>query len=182
MNREIVVARYKEDVSWLLSVAGFACTILDKSDDIHEPWNGRLRNVGRESNTYLHWIVNALTGSSPMPDEVVFCQGRPFDHDPKFMVHLADDSVRHYGDIYICTPDGGPHMGDAFLHEYCRVFGLPILPQYKFVAGAQFRLSAEQIKARPLEFYEGLLAITKLQPRAPYSLERLWGVIFGLRL
>lgn len=182
MNRTIVVARHKEDTGWLDSVHGLIPVVYDKSADVDEPWNWKLKNIGFEANTYLHWIVDSLSGNAPMPDEVVFCQGNPFDHDPDFLLHLQDESVRHYGPVLTCPPNGGPGMLDGMLDEYCRVFGLPVQSEYRFIAGAQFRVTRDQITAHPLAFYEALLAITKLDPRSPYKLERLWPLIFRIPL
>lgn len=180
---EIVVARCNEDVQWVNNIQDWYYYVYNKGESYAGlPSYRLLNNIGREAHTYLEWIVEAISCSSPLPDEVVFCQGHPFDHDPAFIAHLSDDSVRHYGPVMDCTPDGGPHMGDGMLHEYCHVLGLPIQPSYRFVAGAQFRLRAEQITAHPLAFYEALLAITKIDHRSPYRLERLWGLIFGLVL
>ncbi len=173
------MACHTENLKWLEQVPdGWVKIIYSKGDT--SGFNA-LPNIGREAHTYLHEIVVHYefykSGS-----EVVFCQGNPFDHDPNFIAHLSDDSVRSYGMVMDCTPDGGPHMADAFLHEYCQVFDLPILPRYPFVAGAQFRVRGEQITARPRAFYEALLALTLIKPRAPYSLERLFPTIFGLAL
>ncbi len=174
----LVVASYTEDLEWIPKVPdGWVKVIYSKGDKGFVA----LPNVGREAHTYLHDIVThyAFYKSGA---EAVFCQGNPFDHDPDFIAHLSDASIRAYGMVMDCAPDGGPHMADAFLHEYCRVFDLPIQTRYRFVAGAQFRVRGEQITAHPLAFYEALLALTKIKPRAPYSLERLWGTIFGLDL
>jgi hypothetical protein len=180
--RTIVVAKFNEDVSWLLQLNGWACEIWDKGRDVHEPYNWKLRNVGREAHTYLHWIVGALKGPRKLPEEVVFCQGNPFDHDRDFIAHLNDPAFAFFGAVSGCPSSGEPHMGDAILDDYCRVLGLPVQPEYKFVAGAQYRLTAKQIRSRPLAFYECLLALTKLENKAPWSLERLWPAIWGIDL
>lgn len=92
---ELVIARYKEDVSWLGEV-GFPAIVYDKSGKIAEPAeqdaplsSGNvlsgvppfttipLPNIGRESHTYLHHI---LTRYPEFPDYTVFLQGSPFFH------------------------------------------------------------------------------------------------------
>jgi len=172
----MVVAVYEEDISWL--------------DNVPNDWikmiysKGRtgfqaLPNIGREANTYLHAIVAHYKWFTT-GNEVLFCQGNPHDHDPRFLANIQDESIRHFGIPMNCSPSGGEHMTDADLHEYCRVFGLPVQDNYRFSTGAQLRLHGHQIAAHPIEFYQALLAITTFRPRSPYSLERLFPTIFGV--
>ncbi|WP_236615104.1 DUF3431 domain-containing protein [Desulfovibrio sp. X2] len=85
---EIVVARYREDVSWTaaLAAAGAAVTVYDKGGDnggsaaaggAAGPARIPLPNTGREAHTYLHHI---LARWPDFPEYTVFCQGWPFDH------------------------------------------------------------------------------------------------------
>lgn len=174
----LIVAKYREDIGWLDGIPdGFEVCVGNKGDEIHEARN--MLNIGREANTYLDFIVKCYRR---LRGDLVLCQGNPFDHDKDFIAHLGDESVRWYGPISGCPSSGEPHMDDAYLDEHCRVLGLPILGDYKFVAGAQYRLTAGQIHSRPLEFYKALLALTFINPRAPYVLERLWPSIWGIEL
>ncbi len=76
---ELVVARYREDLRWTRRVPP-ACrvTVYDKGGGGKGP--GQLPNVGREAHSYLHHIV---THYDELADVTVFCQGRPFDHEPR---------------------------------------------------------------------------------------------------
>lgn len=177
--KTLVVAKFKEDTGWTEKVKDFEIDVFDKGADNHAPWNGTLENVGREANTYLEFIVEAIEGNAVFPDEVVFCQGNPFAHDPDFLKHLNDESVRTFGEWWTCDAKTDLHWADSNLDEYCKVFGLPVQTTYHFTMGAQFRVTVEQINARPLAFYEALLALTKFSDRAPFILERLWPIIFG---
>lgn len=175
--RYLFVAKFNEDTSWLSQVPpGWVKIEFSKGGE----W-ASLPNVGREAHTFLHAIVTNYEWFKN-GEEAVFCQGNPFDHDRDFIAHLGDPSVRWYGAISGCPSSGEPHMGGALLDEYCRILVLPIQDDYKFVAGAQYRLTGEQIRSRPLAFYQCLLGLTQLENKSPWSLERLWPLIWGIEL
>lgn len=175
-NPCFVVARHSEDVSWLESIPfDHRLMLFDKSEE-PDPRAIRLENFGREANTYLRFITEYY---DRIKGDVIFCQGNPFDHCPDFTAWLQDESVRLYGDVLDCTI-GGSYDQRSLVHEYCRVFGLPVQSSYRFVAGAQFRVTAEQIHVRPREFYTALFWATFVDPEAAYTLERLWPTIFGI--
>ncbi|MEP6671435.1 MAG: DUF3431 domain-containing protein [Chthoniobacter sp.] len=190
-SKAIVVAHFREDLSWLADLSDeWIVWLYHKSPDhATAPPGGRepqskpmlLPNIGREAHTYLYHIVQHY---DDLKGEIVFCQGNPFPHDRKFIHHLACDEVRWYGRICECDIHGNPHwVGAKFLaSEYCRVFGLPIPDSYRFVSGAQYRLHAEQIKKRPRKFYETLLAVSEIQRDHPWNLERLWPIIWNVPL
>ncbi len=174
----IVIARFKENIDWVFARHFTASYIYDKSGS-SDSYSKPLINIGREANTFLFHVVRSY---KYLEGDTVFCQGNPFAHEPHFIEKLNDPECRFYGGISGCPSSGYPHMDDAYLDEHCRVLGLPIQAEYRFSMGAQYRVSAEQIHARPVEFYECLLALTKLMPRLPYCLERLWPIIWGIEL
>jgi Protein of unknown function (DUF3431) len=75
MTVEIVIAKYKEDVSWTQRLTQHY-TIYDKSND---PifYSYRLPNIGREPHTYLYHIIKNYDN---LADITVFLQGDPVDH------------------------------------------------------------------------------------------------------
>lgn len=71
----VIIARYREDVSWADEL-GFDHVVYDKSGDPVQ--NARpLPNIGREAHTYFSHIVAEYDRLAPMN---VFLQGDPFDH------------------------------------------------------------------------------------------------------
>lgn len=89
-SHTLVVARYKEDVSWVERVPdGFRVAIYNKGGPL--PPLARdgvevigLENVGREAETYLrHLMEHPPTGVRG--GYTVFCQGDPFEHSPDFL-------------------------------------------------------------------------------------------------
>lgn len=86
-----VVARYKEDVSWLNDLPRDARIYLyNKGPDIEPGVLSRevtlvnLPNAGRESATYMHHLMHRFDESEG--EFTVFTQGDPFEHAP----HLLD--------------------------------------------------------------------------------------------
>lgn len=80
VSKHLVVAKYKEDVSWLKQVR-IPYTVYDKSD---KPmmYSFRLPNVGREAHTYLYHIVENY---DRLPEVVIFSQGDPLSHTRNFV-------------------------------------------------------------------------------------------------
>jgi hypothetical protein len=126
----LVVARYREDISWLAQT-GFPALVYDKSEDGRDatvipagssaPSQIRvasLPNIGRESHTYLHHI---LCHYPDFPDYTVFLQGAPFFHMEedttpqglaRMILNLAARNVRFKGLAYYrirCDRLGNPH-------------------------------------------------------------------------
>lgn len=91
----LVVARYSEDLDWLLHVAeDIRIVLYNKGAEIENPeilakcWHvEELPNMGRESDTYLHHLQNYSHG--PDDEWTIFCQGDPFPHSP-WLLHLFD--------------------------------------------------------------------------------------------
>ncbi len=183
MKTLVVAANNNEDTTWL--------------DKVPQEWFVQLftnyRPAGREADTYLGWIVVKY---DTLPDEVVLCHGHPFDHNPDFIAHLDDPNIRYYGMTEHCDPVGMPRVEWCELDAWCRVLGLPVQTRYQFVAGAQYRLTKEQIQSRSLDFYKTLYYLTKIQEdrsdyephwnvpesRSAYVLERIWPLIWNVKL
>ncbi len=97
----LVVARYMEDLSWLLKVSaditvvvynkGLKLTdkaVLGRIDSLKQ-----LRNQGRESDTYLHHLM--VREDSDPNGWTAFSQGDPFTHSPDFL-KLLESHVRKF--------------------------------------------------------------------------------------
>lgn len=176
----VVAANNHESTDWLVHVTGWKVKVFD-----------HYRPAGRETDTYLNYICY-----NEWPDELVLCHGCPFDHDPHFIDHLSNPDVRYYGMTEHCDPVGMPRVEWCELDAWCRILGLPIQTQYHFVAGAQYRLTKEQLAVRSLDFYKALYYLTKIQEnrtgfephwnvpesRSAYVLERIWPLIWNVKL
>lgn len=111
-NATLVVARYKEDLTWLTEVdPGVRVLVYNKGPSIKEPAIlrridklGKLPNKGREADTYL---AHLTSGRTPEDGEfTIFCQGEPFLHSPDFLELLAQRS--HWGEIQALTAGYDP--------------------------------------------------------------------------
>lgn len=102
----IVIARYKEDVSWIARIPDdFEIFLYNKGDPIHDPAVLAKAhhvidrpNFGRESETYLHHMLNHRRDDD---DFTVFTQGDPFEHSPDFFALL--DNWRDWADLQPLT-------------------------------------------------------------------------------
>ncbi|MCZ7569853.1 MAG: DUF3431 domain-containing protein [Ardenticatenaceae bacterium] len=188
---EIVIARYREDVSWARRLP-YRVTIYDKGGD----WRGgiRLPNVGRESHTYLYHIV---TRYERLADATVFLQGDPFPHRPDLREALETligtperlatfCSRTHYAELsaFRITFDGrgGPHHPWLPLAEmYADLFGEVCPPLLVCRANGLFAASRSRIHQRPRTFYVRCCEMLShdRDPLEGYVFERLWHVIFG---
>jgi hypothetical protein len=83
MKTEIVIARYNESLDWLNKLPkNIKITIYNKgNDNIKFPFI-KLPNIGRESHTYIHHIINNY---DKLADQTIFCQGDSIFHSPDFL-------------------------------------------------------------------------------------------------
>ena len=103
---DLVIARYEEDLRWVLDVPGHMRVIVyNKGDAIADAEVleridvlARLDNTGRESETYL---AHLRSGRSREADRVVFTQGDPFPHSPDFMELLKNN--HRWSDVQALT-------------------------------------------------------------------------------
>lgn len=205
MTSEMVVARFRENFSWtkdprLLDYG--AILVYDKSGT-PTPGTIPLPNEGREAHTYLTYI---LIHYDHLPDWVTFCQGNPFDHAPHFLSQAKlcgkMPEVTFFGTWLQCDALGRPHCD----RNPDGTFGLPLgeitamlMPEHKdkrmweFCAGACFRVSRKSILARPLSFYQRMVALgyedgwpgldvwgreKKVHWDMAHCYERLWQLVF----
>lgn len=174
----IVIARFNEDDAWISQLKGYAVFVYAKGT-YSAWWSTRLPNKGREAHTFLHHII---TYYHCIQSDTIFCQGDPFPHDPNFIANIENESVKYYGQLLKCNPHGLPHCDWTPLHPYCELLGLPKKDEYKFVAGAQYRVTSDQIRSRPVEFYKALIGLADTHEVFAWCVERLFVEIFNLEL
>lgn len=76
---DIVVARYNENVNWIDCVCEnrYNIFVYNKGSDSIPQEYMKIKNVGREAQTYLQYII---TNYNNLPRAVIFLQGDPFAH------------------------------------------------------------------------------------------------------
>ena len=165
----IVIAKYNENTEWIKDLpTDIQVYLYTKNIDIP--------NSGRESSTYLHHIVEHY---DDLTDEIIFCQGNPFDHCPDFLIRIQTDNT--FGIIAQCDGNGMPNHKLPVCMFSDVLLGF-ILETYTFIAGAQFKVKRTDILKRPKAFYEHALIVANQYPIAPFVFERVWNYIFFMKL
>lgn len=88
MNYKIIIARYNENIDWLNSLID-KCVIYNKGDKLNISNEIPLNNVGRESHTYLHYIISNYEN---LPEIVLFSQAKISDH-------IKEDSILYFNKL-----------------------------------------------------------------------------------
>lgn len=192
MERQLVVAWYREDLSWLTEQGLNSEAVVYSKGGLEHPPNFTifdLPNIGREAHTYLYHIVENYDN---LADVTIFTQANPFDHSPDFCNLLPSVSSTHFTWLGIY-----PHpiykqclhnrqMYDRYLPDIAEGLNLiDKLPEvYFFQAGALFSVPKETILRHPKEFYQkGLTFFADDEPNdvspAAHGYERLWEYIFN---
>ncbi len=199
---ELVVARYREGVAWTGNVPEtLRVSIYDKGGDLDPATVPRaqircLENVGFEAHTYLHHILQRYDTLPPLS---VFCQGHPFDHVHDLHPFLRGlvagtesvDAFRWLGFIIDSDDPEGCRLFVPWrknedgrklaLHGFCEaLFDAPAKDWSHFYVGAQFAVTAEQIRKRSRAFYERALHLAVSYPDAGACFERVWDRVFDV--
>ena len=190
-HTSIIVARYKENISWLQSLPD--THHVHVYNKFYQDINC-LPNVGRESHTYLHHIIQNYNNLSQYN---IFCQGNPIEHCPNFIHILSSDFKKEANQL----SDGfyslsaivkeGPYANVDYRHP-C---GLPMFyllqlmfdinmgpkDTYQTMYGGQFIVEKSNILFRPIAFYKMLYTILSFDtnPIEGFFMERLWPFIFN---
>jgi hypothetical protein len=95
MSYKIIVARYNEDINWLNSEIS-NCIIYNKGNKLNIENEILLDNVGRESETYLNYIIQNYNN---LPDIVIFTQANIADHkgsnDINYLLNIKNEANQH---------------------------------------------------------------------------------------
>jgi len=199
-NYQIVVARYNENIEWLIPFKDITIVynkgnkdlVLNKFDTIH------LENIGREGHTYLYHIINNYDN---LANKTIFFQGKIDDHKildiedyfndmegfiGKFKLFKADDLknyIKHFGKWKIDYENG--NMKRSLYTPYDWIFNIIGVTNDKefinIVWGANFSVSKELILKKPKSFYQNIIKFLDYHknPEEGHYLERSWNMIFN---
>lgn len=206
MKKNLIIARYNEDISWLEEFNEFEIIIYNKGKKLsNKKFKNiiNLSNVGRESHT---WIYHIVENYNKLADITIFLQGKIDDLD--CMVYKNPDkylqNIEKYG--FKASRYGmlGPlhwewHVGIKNNPKYkkawikneiskseigFRKFSKNLFPEIPwFVStsyGGCFAIKKESIRKYDLIFYENLLDILSKHPNPieGHYMERLWCYMF----
>mgnify|MGYP001498681357 CR=1 FL=1 len=108
INKKLIVARYNEDISWTKQV-DFADVIIYNKGADEIPGAILLPNVGRESGTYLRFIIDNYD-SLEKDSLYIFLQGNPFEHWIKFNDLKNCDRPQYLGRRFVEKSGGVPNQ------------------------------------------------------------------------
>jgi len=93
MSYKIIVSRYNENIEWLEKEYE-NCIIYNKGIPLNINNEIILNNVGKESETYLNYIIKNYNN---LPDVIVFTQARISDHrgsdDINYLINLKNEAL-----------------------------------------------------------------------------------------
>lgn len=99
----LIVSRYDEDLNWVNEIVNnnliHSIFIFNKGKEIITSFtNKKIKvfssiNIGREGGTYLDYIINNYYS---LPENLIFTQAFPFEHNEKFLEFLKDDNIPLY--------------------------------------------------------------------------------------
>jgi hypothetical protein len=106
MNKEIIIAKYNEDVSWVDKINKNTKITIYRKDGIPEPINNNntilLENIGREIHSYIHHI---FYNYETLSDYLIFSQGNPFDHFEN-IIDIVNGDVNNWNEHTSLYYDG----------------------------------------------------------------------------
>lgn len=204
----LIIARYREDISWANGVPrGIKTIVYDKNRKNPVVSNlkiERIKNFGRESQTYLHHILNHYDDLS---DWTLFTQGNPFDHSKHFM-HLFHEDIDKSKNISL-RQNGYYGISDCLFElneekqfnvdkkdeadwftvvccsadEIYEIIKMNRPTTHKHNPGAIMLVSKSMILKHPRETYQKLhdLHFRKYTWHTPWSFEICWPSIFSKR-
>lgn len=197
-KKQLVISRYEEQLAWLNNVIHHfdEIVIYNKgksnlnisSEKVKEI---KLANVGRESNTYLHHIVDNYSLLSKYA-YIIFSQGDPNKHCADFVSSVINRENYTTKPYYFVRE---PNEKMTFNYEpiaNVHPIGLPVLNFYYHIFCSdqveripQSRNSimivpTKNIRFRSINFYKNLLNFVKsdVNPLEGFIFERLWMPIF----
>lgn len=209
-NIDIVVARYKEDLDWLNTVNLTSIKRIYIYNKNSEPYtlsiipniNALLKdieviiinlpNVGRESHTYLHHIINNYNNFS---ERVMFIQAKFQDHinfdrllNYKNFDYTTDISLvmhfrlyHYYTNLRLNKHD---LTADNWIKKYIEpdIHNILMKNGYYLQNGACFTIDKKSILSRSLASYKELISTINDHdnPEEGHFFERAWYYIFNM--
>lgn len=180
MNKEVVIARYKEDIDWIANIKPHIGIQLYNKHYDSGYGSVTLPNVGKEANTYLKHIVNNYDDLAYM---TYFVKGDPFKNSPKIIEEINGKLDWEF-DLFHCLCEQVETADKDRVGEfYEKLFGKKLIHNIHYGVGAQFLVKKEAIRLNPKEFYEELLEISSMPEYDTNELfECLWRHIFTKKI
>jgi hypothetical protein len=185
---EVVVAKHKEDVSWVEKLK-YKVTIYNKDELDNHLYENNLLNYGKDAQTHLYHIIKNYNNLS---EYTIFLQGHPFDHHCETCVEFINNfdfnkEFHPLGPTYVRDNEGCINQ----TIDYCNKMGIKYELPFMFIGGMQCIVKREVIYRNPVEFYVKLIeSISKTISKSSgpsdgndpniWALEYSWPTIFGV--
>lgn len=193
-QKEIVVAKYDENLDWLRTIRSCKITIYNKGNDVLTK-SVTLPNTGRESHTYFYHIVENYDNLS---DWTFFTQGHPFDHVKDFVeivnnwdrnkpnvINIEDKGFFFSNGVFnvsLKSNESGRPYHSTILNInklWSSIFECKPLKEYEFSAGCIFCIHKDLILKRDKTFYQTCLSLSETIESSPWEYERIMQYIFN---
>jgi hypothetical protein len=203
MDTQIVISRYNEDINWLYLFKDISLIYNKGTNNIDlNIFNVvKLRNVGRESHTYLYHIVNNY---EKLAKNTIFFQGNINDHKVLNMSDYINNNIitayfenipfdkfknkiEHKGKWEKEYNKGLMLKESLTPYEWLKnVIGIIFednIDIIKVVWGANFAVSRDLIKSKPKSFYQNILRYIEhhINPELGHYIERSWYIFFNYK-
>ena len=206
MSTSLIISRYKEDISWLSNHKEFDVFIYNKGPKIRDCEFQKiinLKNVGRESHT---WIYHIISNYDNLSDNNIFLQGSLDDlncmayKQPSDYIKFIDKYgfvASRYGILgpFHWTRNIGIENNPKYKNDWeskkisrseigFRKFAKKLFPKIPlFVStsyGGCFAVKKESIRKYNISFYKNLLTFLNyhINPIEGHYMERLWCYMF----
>jgi hypothetical protein len=164
VKKKVVISRFGESLDWVKQI-NCDYVIFNKGEEIDDLEISpekiiNVPNQGREGETFLRYICENYFDLS---DFTIFVQGNPFDHWPRALEYINDDSFLDPADIVSLGPETSTDRMGGISYP-----GLPIgdfqkmlVPsgepdEIHFTAGAQFIVPKKLIMNKSLSYWKSL--------------------------
>lgn len=202
---KIVVARYNENIGWLAPIMK-SCIICNKGEPLNVSNEVMYENVGRESDTYLRYIIENYDS---LPETVVFTQANIADHkgsnNPNYLLSIGINAYfNSKSNNYYTHHDVGKcycfdrnwnirEEGKYYLHDnyknntpvlfgdwFCKNIQETYPDPIHIYCNAIFAVKKELILKHDVEYYRKLLGEVNhhINPAEGHFMERSWFYIF----
>jgi hypothetical protein len=204
MSYKIIVSRYNENVDWLKGEMK-NCIIYNKGKKLNVDNEIMLENVGRESETYLHYVIKNYNN---LPDVVIFTQAKISDHkgsdDVNYLIQLKNEALQHtksqnffthndIGNDFYWDKDWNFRNGKYYLNDnyknnkpiiFIEWFKNNVSTNYpnpiNIYCNAIFAVKKENIINKPIEYYKKLILEVNhhINSTEGHFFERAWYYVF----
>lgn len=180
MDLLVVVAKYREDTSWVKNLV-HPYVVYNKFEEDNNFYVNNLFNIGREGHTFFHHIVENYNN---LNEYTAFVQGHPFDHCAK-----ALDTINNFqGDVNFVALGGDYAFGDDLgvgleIRNFAKLIGFEVTFPVYDTAGGQFIAHRDVILRRDLDFYKRILnslADPVITRQTGYDVEKTTFQIFNV--